>query len=82
MAISPTLLTEACSETRGVGVVLGVSVEAGGGEEKLKVGRLKLLMGRETAGKSGTSATWRRKTPQLNSFRNKPFLKQQVDFRS
>lgn len=54
---SLTLLSAARSETRGFAMVLGVSVEAGGGDEKLKVGSLKLLIGRETAGRSGTSAT-------------------------
>lgn len=52
-----SLLLDACSETRGIGVVLGVSVKGGSWEEKLKVGRLKLLIGRETAGRFGTSAT-------------------------
>lgn len=42
-------------------MVLGVSVVAGGGDEKLKVGSLKLLIGRETAGRFGTSATWGQK---------------------
>lgn len=58
MTINPTLPTTAGSDTGGAGVVLGVNVEAGGGEEKLKVGRLKLLSGRETAGRFGTSAIW------------------------
>lgn len=54
-----SLPTNACSETRGIGAVLGVGVSVKGGswEEKLKVGRLKLLIGRETAGRFGTSAT-------------------------
>lgn len=67
MTVSPTLLTDARSETRGAGVVLRVSVEAGGGEEKLNAGSLKLLIGRETEGRFGTSATWRQKTSQLNT---------------
>lgn len=67
MTVNPTLLLDACSETRGIGVVLGVSVKGGSWEEKLKVGRLKLLIGRETAGRFGTSATWSRETSQLNT---------------
>lgn len=67
MTVSPTLLTAACLETRGTGAVLGVSAEAGGEEEKVKVGRLKLLIRRETAGRPGSSATWSRKTSQLKT---------------
>lgn len=46
---------------KGIGLVLGVRVKARGGDEKLKVGRLELLMGNETAGSSGTSITWSHK---------------------
>lgn len=40
-----------------VGVTVGVTVAVGGGAEKLNVGRLKELMGKEMAGRSSTSAT-------------------------
>lgn len=62
-----TLLLAACSETSGIALELGVRVDAGGGDEKLKVGSLKLLIGRETAGRLGTSATWSINITQLTS---------------
>lgn len=44
------------SKTVVSGVVLDVNEEFGGGEEKLNVGKVKLL-GREAGGRSGSSAT-------------------------
>lgn len=43
--------------TGTTGATVGVTGVAGGGEEKLNVGRLKVLIGREMAGRSGASAT-------------------------
>ncbi len=51
-----TLFAAGASETVVSGVVLDVNEEFGGGEEKLNVGKVKLL-GREAGGRSGSSAT-------------------------
>lgn len=51
-----SLFAAGSSETVVSGVVLEVSEEVGGGEEKLNVGKVKLL-GREAGGRSGSSAT-------------------------
>lgn len=53
---SNTLFAGGSSETVVSGVVLEVNEEVGGGEEKLNVGKVKLL-GREAGGRSGSSAT-------------------------
>lgn len=53
---SNTLYAGGSSETVASGVVPEVNEEEGGGEEKLNVGKVKLL-GREAGGRSGSSAS-------------------------
>jgi hypothetical protein len=49
--------TASLAGARGAALEVELMAVVGGGGEKLKVGRLKVLMGREMAGRSGTSIT-------------------------